>query len=692
MTQLCVVWVVLLVVGCDGFQSCHPLQRPETRRRAVEDPLLDGSEPPPVGKIRNFAIIAHIDHGKSTLADRMLEMTKTVESREMQAQLLDSMDLERERGITIKLNSARMHYEKDGESYVLNVVDTPGHVDFSYEVSRSLAACEGALLVVDAAQGVQAQTLANVYLALENDLEIIPVLNKIDLPSADPDRVAEEIETTIGLDCTDAVMTSAKSGLGVDDVLRAIVERIPPPEINEDSPRTRALIFDSVFDPYRGVIVYFRVVDGTIGVGDRVEFLASKKRYEVTECGVMTPTRVPLKRHLGPGEVGYFCASIKQVEDARVGDTVTVIPSGPGQKDQVVEPLPGYAEATPMVFAGLFPVEADQYEALRDALGKLKLNDAALRYDAENSPAMGFGFRVGFLGLLHMEIVQERLEREYDIDLVVTAPSVVYKVIPSGPGAREFADEIAKYPDAADNVEKGFETLKNNGIVNDESLLTVDNPCRMPDKERQQHVLEPYVRLEIITPSDYTGTLIELAQERRGVLKDMKYLTPTRTTVIYDIPLAEVITDFFDQVKSRTRGFASMEYSIIGYRESDLVRMDVKINGELATPLSTVVHEDDAQAAGRVLVRKLREHIPRQLFKIPIQACIGASIIASVQISAVRKDVLAKCYGGDITRKKKLLQKQAKGKKRMKQMGKVTVPQEAFMSVLNLRDDGSGDD
>ena len=681
--------LLFAVVISDGFVLSGEKAGEKMRAAvAVEEAVIPTNYfdvAPEASRIRNFAIIAHIDHGKSTLADRMLEKTKTVALRAMQAQLLDSMDLERERGITIKLNSARMQYvsKKDGLTYVLNMVDTPGHVDFSYEVSRSLAACEGALLVVDAAQGVQAQTLANVYLALENDLEIIPVLNKIDLPSADADRVAEEIEATIGLDCTDAVLASAKSGLGIDDILEAIVARVPPPAYNPETKRTRALIFDSVFDAYRGVVTFFRVVEGEIGKGDKVEFLASKKRYDVTECGVMTPARMALTRRLKAGEVGYFCASIKQVEDARVGDTVTVIPPGPSKDDDDVLPLPGYAEATPMVYAGLFPTEADQYESLRDALGKLKLNDAALKFEAENSPAMGFGFRCGFLGLLHMEIVQERLEREYDIDLVVTAPSVVYKVIPAGPGAQELVDrEVGRRPMTdADDAD----------FVSSTKVIIVDNPCRMPDKDRQQHVLEPYVKLEIITPSEFTGSLIELAQERRGQLQDMKYLTPTRTTVIYEIPLAEVITDFFDQVKSRTRGFASMEYAVVGYRESKLVRMDVKINGELATPLSTVVHEDDAQQAGRVLVRKLKEFIPRQLFKIPVQACIGVNVVASVAISAMRKDVLAKCYGGDISRKKKLLSKQAKGKKRMKQLGKVNVPQEAFMSVLNLRDSSNAD-
>jgi len=631
---------------------------------------------PDASRIRNFAIIAHIDHGKSTLADRMLELTNTVAGRDMQAQLLDTMDLERERGITIKLNAARMDYiAEDGEAYVLNLIDTPGHVDFSYEVSRSLAACEGALLVVDAAQGVQAQTLANVYLALENDLEIVPVLNKVDLPAAEPERVAEEIEATIGLDCTDAVLASAKSGLGVRAVLEAIVKKIPPPPPS-DAAETRCLIFDSTYDAYQGVVTYFRVVDGPgIAKGDRVKFLQSGKTHEVTELGVMRPDRVPVPgRRLVPGEVGYFCAGIKSVDDARVGDTVTVVDAR--RLQLAVDPLPGYAEATPMVYSGLFPVDADQYESLRDALGKLKLNDAALRYEAENSPAMGFGFRCGFLGLLHMEIVQERLEREYDVDLVITAPAVVYKVVKAGEGS----DVIVAALEGND-----ADAL---AAAGEDAVLVVDNPSRMPDRDRSTRTLEPFVKLEVIAPTEYTGALMDLAQGRRGELVDMKYLTPTRTTIVYDMPLAEVITDFFDQVKSRTRGYASMEYAITGYRESPLVRLDVLINKELAAPLSTVVHEDDAHAAGKVLVRKLKEFIPRQLFKIPIQAAIGASIVASVQISAMSKDVTAKCYGGDISRKKKLLQKQAKGKKRMKAMGKVTVPQEAFMAVLNLRDAG----
>ena len=649
-----------LLLAASTALTPPPARQTHTRLRAVD---LEGTIP--AANIRNFAIIAHIDHGKSTLADRMLELTKTVAGRDMQAQLLDSMDLERERGITIKLNAARMAYEKDGQSYILNLIDTPGHVDFSYEVSRSLAACEGALLVVDAAQGVQAQTLANCYLALENDLEIIPVLNKVDLPAAEPERVAEEIESTIGLDCTDAILCSAKSGLGIDDVMRAVVERIPAPEDKQETP-TQCLIFDSKFDAYQGVVTFIRVVEGSIAKGDRVKFLATGKTHEITEIGVMVPERTPvLGRSLKPGEVGYFVAGIKSVDDARVGDTVTVVKSSTHSVPEgEAVALPGYAEATPMVFAGMFPVDADDLNNLRDALGKLKLNDAALKYENENSPAMGFGFRCGFLGLLHMEIVQERLEREYDIDLIITAPSVVYKVVPKQANSEEIVRKL-----------EGGEVLSE-GLIQDAddedipTVLVVDNPSRMPDKDRQQHTLEPYVRLEVIAPTEYTGSLMDLANERRGELVDMKYLTPTRTTITYQMPLAEVITDFFDQIKSRTKGFASMEYALSGYRESPLVRLDVMINKELAAPLSTVVHEDDAQSSGNVLVRKLKEFIPRQMFKVPIQACVGANIVASVQISAFKKDVLAKCYGGDISRKKKLLQKQAKGKKRMKAMGK----------------------
>lgn len=570
----------------------------------------------------------------------------------MEAQLLDNMDLERERGITIKLQAARVLYKSklDGETYVLNLIDTPGHVDFSYEVSRSLAACEGALLVVDASQGIEAQTLANVYLALENDLEIIPVLNKIDLPAADPDRVAEEIESTIGLDCSNIVLASAKTGIGIEDILESIVRNVPPPVDNSKAP-LRALIFDSVYDAYRGVIVFFRVIDGEVKKGDKVRFLASAAEHDVTEVGIMQPNQVPVES-LRSGEVGYLCGSIKDVLDARVGDTLSLareyksaVASG-----GTIEALPGYADSVPMVYCGLFPTDADDYESLRDALGKLRLNDAALSYEPESSGAMGFGFRCGFLGLLHMDVIQERIQREYDIGLIVTAPSVVYKV------KKKHSDEE----------------------------IIVDAPSKMPDLGRDDVTLEPFVRMEILTPSEYNGAIIELGQERRGVLKDIKFLTPTRSTIVYELPLGEVITDFFDQLKSRTKGYASMEYSMIEYRESDLVRLDVKINYEDAPPLACIVHRDNAQTIGRKLVASLKDLIPRQMFKVPIQACIGVKVIASQSISPMRKDVLAKCYGGDLSRKKKLLQKQAKGKKRMKAIGKVNVPQEAFMAVLKL--------
>ena len=596
----------------------------------------------PVSRLRNFCIIAHIDHGKSTLADRLLQDTGTVAARDMQEQFLDNMELERERGITIKLQAARMQFKaSDGEIYTLNLIDTPGHVDFSYEVSRSLQACEGALLVVDASQGVEAQTLANVYLALGNDLEIIPVLNKIDLPGADADRISQEIEEIIGLDTSNAIHASAKTGLGIPDILQAIVDRVPPPEDTTKEP-LKALIFDSYYDPYRGVIVYFRVVSGRLSKKDKVLLMASKKTYELDEIGVMSPDQKPVDE-LHAGEVGYLAASIKAVADARVGDTITLA------SDPADEPLPGYTEAKPMVFCGLFPTDADQYPDLRDALDKLKLSDAALQYEPETSSAMGFGFRCGFLGLLHMEIVQERLEREYNLDLIVTAPSVIYKV----------------------NMVDG-------------TTVMVDNPATLPDPQARESIEEPYVKMEIYSPNSFNGTLMELCQERRGTFIDMKYITTDRVTLQYELPLAEVVTDFFDQMKSRTKGYASMEYSLIGYRPNILVRLDVLINGEKADPLTTIVHRDKAYGVGKGLVEKLKELIPRQQFKIPLQASIGSRIIASESISAMRKDVLAKCYGGDISRKKKLLQKQAKGKKRMKAMGKVDVPQEAFMAVLKL--------
>ena len=596
----------------------------------------------PVSRIRNFSIIAHIDHGKSTLADRMLQITETVQQREMKEQFLDNMDLERERGITIKLQAARMNYRgKDGLDYVLNLIDTPGHVDFSYEVSRSLAACEGALLVVDATQGVEAQTLANVYLALENNLEIIPVLNKIDLPSAEPDRIAAEIEEIVGLDCSQVVKASAKAGIGIDDILESIVHLVPPPRDTVEDP-LRALIFDSYYDAYRGVIVYFRVMDGQVKKGDKVRLMASQKEYVIDELGILSPNQIQVTE-LHAGEVGYFAAAIKAVGDARVGDTITLA------NNPALEPLPGYTEANPMVFCGLFPIEADQYPDLRDALEKLKLNDAALSYEPETSSAMGFGFRCGFLGLLHMEIVQERLEREYNLDLITTAPSVIYRV-----------------------------------TTMDNEIVEVDNPSLLPDIQKRQKIEEPYIKVEMITPETYVGTLMELCQSRRGVFKDMRYFTKSRTALIYELPLAEVVTDFFDQLKSRTKGYASMEYQLIGYRENNLVKLDILVNGDSVDALAMITHRDKAYYVGRAMVEKLKELIPRHQFKVPIQAAIGAKVIASEHIPALRKDVLAKCYGGDISRKKKLLQKQAKGKKRMKAIGTVDVPQEAFMAVLKL--------
>lgn len=599
----------------------------------------------PVSRIRNFSIIAHIDHGKSTLADRLLQSTGTVQAREMKEQFLDNMDLERERGITIKLQAARMNYTaRDGEQYVLNLIDTPGHVDFSYEVSRSLAACEGALLVVDASQGVEAQTLANVYLALEHNLEIIPVLNKIDLPGAEPERIRQEIEEVIGLDCRGAILASAKEGIGIPDILESIVHLVPAPKDTVKDP-LRALIFDSYYDPYRGVIVYFRVMDGRLKKGDRVRLMASGKEYQIDELGILSPTQVQVD-DLHAGEVGYLAASIRAVGDARVGDTLTLA------NNPASSALPGYTEAKPMVFCGLFPIDADQFPDLREALEKLKLNDAALAYEPETSSAMGFGFRCGFLGLLHMEIVQERLEREYNLNLITTAPSVIYKVM----------------------------TIRGEEIY-------IDNPSHLPDPQEREKIEEPYVRVDMITPEEYVGTLMELSQSRRGIFQDMKYLTPGRTTLIYELPLAEIVTDFFDQMKSRSRGYASMEYHLIGYRENPLVKLDILVNGDPIDALATIAHRDKAYNTGRMLTEKLKELIPRHQFKIPIQASIGSKVIASEHIPAIRKDVLAKCYGGDISRKKKLLQKQAKGKKRMKAIGTVDVPQEAFMAVLRLNQD-----
>jgi len=596
----------------------------------------------PVSQIRNFSIIAHIDHGKSTLADRMLQETQTITQREMKEQFLDNMDLERERGITIKLQAARMKYKsKDGKEYVINLIDTPGHVDFSYEVSRSLAACEGALLVVDSSQGVEAQTLANVYLALENNLEIIPVLNKIDLPGSEPERVSDEIEEVIGLDCTNIIKASAKAGIGINEILESIVELVPPPQDTADKP-LRALIFDSYYDAYRGVIVYFRIMDGVIKKGDLIYLMASQKEYEIDELGILAPNQIAVDS-LHAGEVGYFSAAIKAVQDARVGDTIT------SALEPATEPLHGYTEAKPMVFCGLFPIDSDQYEDLRESLKKLKLNDAALSFEPETSSAMGFGFRCGFLGLLHMEVVQERLEREYNLDLITTAPSVIYRI-----------------------------------TTIDGKVVEIDNPSELPVPQQQEKVEEPYIKVEMITPEVYIGTLMELCQGRRGIFKEIRYFTLSRTALIYEIPLAEVVTDFFDQLKSRSKGYASMEYELIGYRTNPLVKLDILVNGDSVDALAMIVHRDKAYYVGRALTEKLKELIPRHQFKVPIQAAIGAKIIASEHIPALRKDVLAKCYGGDISRKKKLLQKQAKGKKRMKSVGTVDVPQEAFMAVLKL--------
>ncbi|KAF0936047.1 hypothetical protein E2562_038354 [Oryza meyeriana var. granulata] len=614
---------------------------PASAPASTADAGQDRLQKVPISNIRNFSIIAHIDHGKSTLADKLLELTGTVQKREMKEQFLDNMDLERERGITIKLQAARMRYIMNNEPYCLNLIDTPGHVDFSYEVSRSLAACEGALLVVDASQGVEAQTLANVYLALENDLEIIPVLNKIDLPGAEPDRVAQEIEEIIGMDCSNAIRCSAKEGIGITEILDAIVTKIPPPQDTAKSP-LRALIFDSYYDPYRGVIVYFRVVDGSIKKGDKICFMASGKEYAADEIGVLSPNQMQVNE-LYAGEVGYLSASIRSVADARVGDTIT------HSSKRAECALPGYSEATPMVFCGLFPIDADQFEELREALEKLQLNDAALKFEPESSSAMGFGFRCGFLGLLHMEIVQERLEREYNLSLIITAPSVVYRV----------------------NLADG-ETVE------------CSNPSLLPEPGKRRSIEEPYVKIEMLTPKEYIGPIMELGQERRGEFKEMNFITENRASVVYELPLAEMVGDFFDQLKSRSKGYASMEYSIIGYRESNLVKLDIQINGDPVEALSTIVHRDKAYSVGRALTQKLKELIPRQMFRVPIQACIGAKVIASEALSAIRKDVLSKCYGGDISRKKKLLKKQAEGKKRMKAIGRVDVPQEAFMAVLKL--------
>jgi len=594
-------------------------------------------------KIRNFCIIAHIDHGKSTLADRILEYTGTLTAREMTSkQILDQMDLEKERGITIKLTAVRMNYTApDGETYLLNLIDTPGHVDFSYEVSRSLAACEGALLVVDATQGIEAQTLANVYLALEHNLEIIPVINKIDLPSADPEGVKKEIEEVIGLDCSEAIMASAKEGTGIPEVLEAVIHRIPCPKGNPDGP-LKALIFDSNFDAYRGALSYIRVVDGRVAKGDTIQMMSTGRKFEVIETGVFVPSP-KIVDSLEAGMVGYLAASIKNVKDTRVGDTIT------DGLNPATQPLPGYRHATPMVFCGLYPVETNDYEKLRDALEKLQLNDASLLYEPETSVALGFGFRCGFLGLLHMDIVQERLEREYDLSLIVTAPSVIYKVIQT----------------------------------NGEALM-VDNPVKLPPVQKIETILEPYVSASIMVPSDFVGAVMELCRDKRGTFITMEYMTATRVHLHYELPLAEIIYDFFDELKSRTKGYASLDYEIKDYRASDLVKLDILINGEIVDALSIIVHTEKAQVRGRKLVVRLRSLIPRQMFEVPIQAAIGSKIIARESVKAFRKNVIDKCYGGDISRKRKLLEKQKEGKKRMKQVGSVEIPQEAFMAVLSL--------
>lgn len=594
--------------------------------------------------IRNFCIIAHIDHGKSTLADRLIEATGTLTKREMEAQVLDSMDLERERGITIKAQSVRLlHTAKDGNQYTLNLIDTPGHVDFSYEVSRSLVACEGALLVVDAAQGVEAQTLANVYLALEHDLEIIPVINKIDLPSADVERVKKEIEDIIGLDASDAILASAKSGIGIQDILEAIVERIPAPEDKSDQP-TRALIFDSRFDSYKGAIAYVRVKEGSLKKRDIIRMMHDNKDFEVTELGVFTPNLLPVDE-LSCGSVGCVAASIKNVGDCHVGDTITKA------DDPAAEPLPGYRKAVSMVYCGLYPTDSKDYDNLRDALEKLNLNDAALEYEPETSIALGFGFRCGFLGLLHMDVIQERLEREYNLTLITTAPSVNYKV------------------------------HKTNG-----EILEIDNPSKLPPPTEIDFIEEPYVKATTIVPKDFVGAIMELSQDKRGEYQSMEYLDETRVSIVYHLPLGEIIYDYFDKLKSATKGYASLDYELIGYQASPMVKMDILLNGEPVDALSIIVHKDRAATRGRALAEKLKELIPRQMFEIPIQAAVGNKIVARETVKAWRKDVLAKCYGGDISRKRKLLEKQKEGKKRMKVVGSVEIPQEAFMAILKVDD------
>ena len=597
-----------------------------------------------IDNIRNFSIIAHIDHGKSTLADRLLERTGTIAERDMQNQLLDTMDIERERGITIKLNAAKMNYRaQDGKDYILNLIDTPGHVDFSYEVSRSLAACEGALLIVDATQGVEAQTLANVYLAMEQNLEIIPIINKIDLPSADVERVRQEIEDVLGIDASMAIPVSAKEGTGIDEVLEAVVAHIPPPDDTSDKP-LRALVFDSAYDQYLGTVCFFKVVDGSIKLGDKIKFMATGKEFEVVELGFLNPNRIQVNE-LKTGEVGYFAGSIKEITRF-VGDTIT------HAQTPAAEPLEGYKEAKPMVFSGLYPVDNDQYHDLKEALEKLKLNDSSITFEPETSSALGFGFRCGFLGMLHMEIAQERLEREYNLSLITTAPSVIYKV---------------------------YKT--------DDTMVEIDNPTNLPAPQYRDYIEEPYVRVNIFTPNDFVGSLMELCQGKRGDFINMHYIDKTRVNLEYHIPLSEVITDFYDQLKSRSKGYASLDYDFYAYKRSDLVKMDILLSGEVVDALSVICHKDSAYNIGQKLAAKLKEIIPRQMFEVAIQAAIGGRIIARTTIKAMRKNVLDKCYGGDITRKRKLLEKQKRGKKRMKSVGRVDIPQEAFMAVLSLNEE-----
>ncbi|WP_416037829.1 translation elongation factor 4 [Lactococcus formosensis] len=596
-------------------------------------------------KIRNFSIIAHIDHGKSTLADRILELTETVSKREMQAQLLDSMDLERERGITIKLNAIELEYTaKDGETYIFHLIDTPGHVDFTYEVSRSLAACEGAILVVDAAQGIEAQTLANVYLALDNDLEILPVINKIDLPAADPERVRTEVEDVIGLDASEAVLASAKAGIGIEEILEQVVEKVPAPQGDVEAP-LKALIFDSVYDAYRGVILQIRVVDGSVKVGDTIQLMSNGKEFVVTEVGIFTPKAVA-RDFLMAGDVGYLAAAIKTVADTRVGDTITLA-NRPAE-----EALAGYKKMNPMVFCGLYPIDSNRYNDLREALERLQLNDASLQFEPETSQALGFGFRCGFLGLLHMDVIQERLEREFNLDLIMTAPSVIYHV-----------------------------------NTTDGETMEVANPSEFPDPTRIESIEEPFVKAQIMVPNEFVGSVMELAQRKRGEFATMDYLDANRVNVIYHIPLSEIVFDFFDKLKSSTRGYASFDYEISDYRPSRLVKMDILLNSEKVDALSFIVHKDFAYERGKVIVEKLKKLIPRQQFEVPIQATIGQKIVARSDIKALRKNVLAKCYGGDVSRKRKLLEKQKAGKKRMKSIGSVEVPQEAFLSVLSMDED-----